>query len=285
MKLVWVLCCLFVLTACQTGLKGGVYTVRASDTVYSISKKFNVPMQKIISRNGLRPPYRLSINQKLVIPTESTHTVRKGETIYSISQKYKVGFKTLAAYNGIRSPWTVRVGQKLKIPTQGGGTSWISTPTAVSTAKAPTPAVKPTKSTKVAAPKTPLNVPKRTGKFTWPVSGHVIASFGASGSGQRNDGINISAPKGTTVKAADNGVVAYAGNEIKGFGNLLLLKHENNWVTAYAHNDSLLVKRGDTVKQGQAIAKVGTTGNVNKPQLHFEIRKDSRAVDPSLYMK
>ena len=285
MKLWWVGCCLLVcvLTGCQAFVRGDTYIVKKSDTLYSISRKFDVPMQQIISRNNLRPPYRLSVNQKLFIPSVKTHTVRKGDTIYSIAKKYKVSFKALGAYNGIGAPWTLKVGQKLRIPTQSGQTmvADLSTPSSTSTSSS-------AQTSRVAAAKKKqpaLTAPKRTGKFTWPASGKVVSHFGASGNGQKNDGINIAAAKGTPVKAADNGVVAYAGNEIKGFGNLLLLKHENNWVTAYAHNDSLLVKRGDVVKQGQTIAKVGSTGNVNKPQLHFEIRKNSKAVDPLSYMK
>ncbi len=95
-----------------------------------------------------------------------------------------------------------------------------------------------------------------------------------------NDGINIEAAAGTQIRAAENGVVVYAGNELRGFGNLLLIKHADGWTTAYAHADTLLVRRGDRVNRGQAIATVGRTGNVDRPQLHFEIRKGPRPVDP-----
>lgn len=119
-----------------------------------------------------------------------------------------------------------------------------------------------------------------TGKFLWPVNGKIISPFGVKDGGQHNDGINIAAPLGTPVHAADTGVVVYAGNELRGFGNLLLIRHDNGWVSAYAHCDALLVKRGDTVKRGQVIARVGQSGNVNSPQLHFELRKGAEAVDP-----
>jgi murein DD-endopeptidase MepM/ murein hydrolase activator NlpD len=109
----------------------------------------------------------------------------------------------------------------------------------------------------------------------------VIAEFGTTGKGQHNDGVNIAAAKGTAVQAAESGVVAYAGNELRGFGNLLLVKHEDGWMTAYAHNDQLLVKRGDIVKRGQKIATVGESGGVSQPQLHFEVRQGTRAVDPA----
>lgn len=121
-------------------------------------------------------------------------------------------------------------------------------------------------------------------KFRWPVKGRVISNYGAKPSGGRNDGINIAVPEGTSVKAAENGVVAYAGNELKGYGNLVLIRHSNNWVTAYAHNKELFVRRGDTIKRGQIIAKAGKTGSVKTPQLHFEIRKGAQAVDPTQYL-
>src|SRR5690606_8555086 len=104
--------------------------------------------------------------------------------------------------------------------------------------------------------------------------------YGSKGGGMHNDGINIAVPKGTPVHAAQSGVVAYAGNELKGYGNLLLVRHANGWMTAYAHNSKLLVKRGDTVTRGQSISLAGSTGSVSSPQVHFEIRKGAKAVDP-----
>jgi murein DD-endopeptidase MepM/ murein hydrolase activator NlpD len=120
--------------------------------------------------------------------------------------------------------------------------------------------------------------------FLWPVRGRVVATYGTDAEGGRNDGINIAAPAGTPVLAAEAGEVAYAGNELKGYGNLILLKHRDGLVTAYAHNETLLVKRGDKVTRGQAIAKVGATGAVSDPQLHFEIRRGARALDPSEFL-
>jgi len=101
----------------------------------------------------------------------------------------------------------------------------------------------------------------------------------------QNDGINILARKGTPVRAAQNGVVAYAGNELRGFGNLLLVKHEGGWITAYAHNSELLVRTGQKVRRGQMISRVGSTGSVDKPQLHFELRRGNQAVNPERYLR
>ena len=118
----------------------------------------------------------------------------------------------------------------------------------------------------------------------WPVRGVVVSEFGPKPGGLENDGINIAAPRGTPFRAADNGVVIYAGNELRGFGNLLLVRHESGMVTAYAHADETLVQRGDQVRRGQTIGRVGSTGNVTTPQLHFEVRRGTRAVNPSEYL-
>ncbi|HML29964.1 MAG TPA: M23 family metallopeptidase, partial [Hyphomicrobium sp.] len=122
-------------------------------------------------------------------------------------------------------------------------------------------------------------------KLRWPASGKIIAGFGSRADGTHNDGINLQVPLGTDVHAAESGVVAYSGSELKGYGNLVLLRHDNGWVTAYAHNDELLVKRGDKVRRGQVIAKAGKSGSVDQPQLHFELRQGSKPVDPIPYLE
>ena len=119
--------------------------------------------------------------------------------------------------------------------------------------------------------------------FREPVQGVMVAKFGSKTDGSFNDGIDFSVPKGTPVKAAENGVVAYAGNELPGFGNLVLVRHADGFVTAYAHNDEMLVHRCDVVKRGQIISKAGATRQVPQPQLHFELRKDSKPVDPEAF--
>jgi murein DD-endopeptidase MepM/ murein hydrolase activator NlpD len=121
-------------------------------------------------------------------------------------------------------------------------------------------------------------------KFLWPLEGRVISSFGASTTGERNDGINISAARGAPVHAAAAGTVTYVGNELKGYGNLVLIRHGNGYVTAYAHSDSVKVGRGDYVERGQIIAYAGSTGDVGEPQLHFELRAGTKPVDPKPYL-
>ncbi len=118
------------------------------------------------------------------------------------------------------------------------------------------------------------------GGFAWPVNGKVISGFGTAANGERNDGINIATPKDAPIRAAASGTVTYAGDELKNYGNLLLLKHPNGYVTAYAHADRLTVARGETVAKGQIVGYSGSTGDVSTPQLHFEIRRNTTPVDP-----
>ena len=132
----------------------------------------------------------------------------------------------------------------------------------------------------IALPAIPAPQARSASGFQWPLDGRVVSRFGPKSDGRHNDGVNIAADAGTDVVAADNGVVAYAGNELRGYGNLVLIRHDGDWVTAYGHAGQLLVSRGDRVRAGQRIATVGTTGSVTSPQLHFEIRRGAVAVDP-----
>jgi murein DD-endopeptidase MepM/ murein hydrolase activator NlpD len=136
-----------------------------------------------------------------------------------------------------------------------------------------------------AEPETTASLGNESQEFRWPARGRVISGFGSKGPNGTNDGINIAVPEGTPVKAAEGGTVAYAGEEIKGYGKMVLIRHPNGYVSAYAHNGDLNVKRGDAVKRGQVIAKAGQTGNVTSPQLHFELRKGSEPIDPSKYLE
>ena len=248
------------------------HSVARKQTVYGISRLYRVPVRSLIDRNKLVPPYALRIGQKLAIPELREHTVAKGDTVYSISRRYQVEQTELVRLNGIQPPHTIKLRQKLVLPD------------ARQTAPPPRPSgtklalAAPVRPAPEAIPKPP---PRAGSKFLWPVQGKVILGFGPKSNGLHNDGINIKAPRGAPVKAAENGVVAYAGNELRGFGNLLLIKHAGGWVTAYAHTEKVLVRRGDKVRRGQTIGRVGSTGNVASPQLHFEVRKGTRAVNPT----
>lgn len=160
------------------------------------------------------------------------------------------------------------------------------------TASAPaaTPSTRPAASRSAETPRAPAReaaAPARTlppGRFVWPVRGRVVSGFGDKGGGLVNDGLNIAAPQGTPVRAAAQGTVIYAGNGVRGFGNLVLIRHEGGWVTAYGHNERILVRQGQVVRTGEEIARVGSTGSVATPQLHFQVRRGGRPVDPAAHL-
>lgn len=253
-------------------------TVRPGDTVYGIARRYGLPVRDVIAANGLAPPYLIAVGQTLQMPQARYHTVAAGDTVYNVAQRYGVQQAELARENAIQPPYTIHVGQRLRLPAArpaGSEPAPAAAAPATDASAAPTPMLPP--------PQT-VSLPASPGEdvaFSWPLQGRVLSRFGAKVGGLHNDGINIAAPRGTEVRAAEAGVVAYVGNELRGFGNLLLIRHAGGWMTAYAHNDALLVRRGDRVRRGQAVAVVGSSGSVAEPQLHFEIRRGGQAVDPA----
>lgn len=270
---------------------GGTHVVKRGETLYQVSRVENVPIRSLIDANNLQPPYELQVGQKLSIPSARYHVVKPGDTVYSISRTYGVDMSTLTSTNHVTQPYTIKVGQKLQLPSKVNNQMTASVNEGqrdpagvpvgrpdnnyVTTTPPAVPAARPVAGVKEPLPPPP--VPK--GDFVWPAQGKIISTYGPKEGGQHNDGINIAVPSGSPVKAAQNGVVAYAGNELKGYGNLLLVRHSNGWMTAYAHNSKLMVKRGDTVMRGQTISLAGSTGSVTSPQVHFEVRKGAKAVD------
>jgi murein DD-endopeptidase MepM/ murein hydrolase activator NlpD len=235
------------------------------------------------------------------------HVVNKGDTLHSIAHRYHVSVTELARANNLDTGTKLKLGTRLTVPGKAAAAAVVpvaplAAPQSVAAAPVAAPAPKlasaaaPLQSARLAqasptaedgAPESTIKASEATGAlptFRWPVRGKVIASYGAKTNGKSNDGINLAVPEGTPVKAAEDGVVAYAGNELKGYGNLVLVRHSNGYVTAYAHASELLVKRGDTIKRGQVIAKSGQSGEVASPQLHFEIRKGSSPVDPLQFL-
>jgi murein DD-endopeptidase MepM/ murein hydrolase activator NlpD len=232
----------------------------------------------------------------------SVHIVNPGETLASIAHHNHISVAELARANSLDPAAKLKLGTRLNVPTRAAATAVPATVAAaqpVATEPAPgtrMAAAVPQQSARLAqaspaaeddAPQSPVKASEATGAlptFRWPVRGKVITSYGSKTNGKANDGINLAVPEGTPVKAAEDGVVAYAGNELKGYGNLVLVRHSNGYVTAYAHASELLVKRGDPIKRGQVIAKSGQSGEVASPQLHFEIRKGSTPVDPLQFL-
>lgn len=270
-------------------------TVQRGDTLSQIGARTGSSVQAIAQANRIAPPYTIEVGQVLTIPGGRYHTVKAGETGITIARAYGADWDRIVATNALKAPYTLRVGQRLRLPTREQVREMTlaeraaaftididdlisgSEPAATEAAAAAHPAGETAPPQAVAALPPP---PAFNGRFIAPVDGRLISRFGAKSGGLYNDGINLRAPAGAPIRAAANGVVVYAGNAIEGFGNLVLLKHDGGWVTAYAHAEDLLVIRGDTVRQGDPIARVGKTGSVDEPQLHFEIRQGKKPVDP-----
>jgi murein DD-endopeptidase MepM/ murein hydrolase activator NlpD len=238
----------------------------------------------------------------------SVHVVNRGDTLASIAHRNHVPVAEIAKANGIDANSKLKLGQKINVPgAKSAAAPVAAAPAQVATAQPGAVAAPATKMAAVepakekarlaqatttpeaaaAVTETPVKTAEATGAlptFRWPVRGRVVTGYGAKTNGKSNDGINVAVPEGTPVKAAEDGVVAYSGNELKGYGNLILVRHSNGYVTAYAHASELLVKRGETIKRGQIIAKSGQSGEVGSPQLHFEIRKGSSPVDPLQFL-
>jgi murein DD-endopeptidase MepM/ murein hydrolase activator NlpD len=305
--------------------------VAPGQTLYAISRTYNVPVRSLIELNDLEPPYALRSGQTIKVPNLPTYVVADGDTLNSVSRRFNVGIRALAETNRLEPPYRIVPGSRLLIPSADGAMPAVATtnvtpntehvlqPATEANAEAQTPAApqdaspdhflhappgmeatpqpqpqpqsesqpRQEASIPVPSPSTPRapvkGLPNPRG-FLWPIQGDIVSGFGPKAGGAQNDGVNIVAKRGTSVRAAEDGVVVYVGNELRGYGNLLLIRHANGWMTAYAHNDELLVEKGASVKRGQIIAKVGGTGGVGSPQLHFEVRQGGRPIDPMQIM-
>lgn len=262
-------------------------------------------------------PSALAAPTTVAVDGGNTYVVKPGDSLYAIAAKQKIKVLDLQRANGITDVSKVKPGTVLKLPAGEGATVVAAAPAYSGETLAPearivrvAPAAPVSGSgaangvkvlnggeslalspnaaltvegDPVAAP-APVTAAK-TAKLRWPARGRVVQGFGPRSDGTHNDGVDIAVPAGTDVLAAEDGVVAYAGNEVKTYGNLVLVRHDNGWVTAYANNEKLLVQRGDRVKRGQAVAKAGKSGGAEQPQVHFEVRVGSKPVDPVGYLE
>ncbi len=298
-------------------------TVSSGDTLYSIGRRYNVSVVELMELNGLADS-NLTAGQRLKVPggakqksvrthqavaatrvkarTSGTYTVRPGESFHNIAKKHGVSSAQLADVNGITDPGSIRAGEVLILPTRANPVRKVHQMVKRSSKRPSDLKVRKVKTQAInlrASKKAPSTVGRKqqsvamkksikkgavSTAFRWPVRGRIIGKFGPRTDGTHNDGINLAVPNGTKVKAAESGIVAYAGSELEGYGNLVLIRHSNDWVSAYAHNDKLMVKRGEKIKRGQIIARAGTSGSVEVPQVHFELRKGSKPVDPTKFM-
>lgn len=283
-----------------SGRKDAVaYSVQRGDTVFEVARRNGISHRELADFNDISPTAKLYPGQRLLIPAGKGYDwsgQRAAAAVVQPTKRAPSGTERVAASSAPSKPTPapqVRPSKPVAVAevraSQPEITSGAGTRTAMASpeqtqviadrheeSSAPAEHLGPRECEAMLSNPSPRSAKM----FREPVSGAVISKFGPKEDGSFNDGVNFSVPKGTSVKAAENGVVAYAGNELTGFGNLVLIRHADGFVTAYAHNDELLVKRCDVVKRGQTIGKAGVSGNATKPQLHFELRKDSKPVDP-----
>jgi murein DD-endopeptidase MepM/ murein hydrolase activator NlpD len=260
--------------------KSKYHVVRKGDTLSKIAYLYGVRLSALVQENKLKPPYILFVDQVLKLPgavekdsPKGLKPQRKIQAFIKSEKDASQGAKLISEQTPERIPLPSLEGldtpQEIPLPSL----EWLEKGSAEDKAL-----LLPSKKIQVKLP------PRSQGKFLKPVKGNVVLAYGAKGEGIHNDGINISAAEGAPIKAAENGVVVYTGNGIESFGNLTLIKHADGWISAYGHSSKILVKRGDQVTRGQVIAQVGKTGFVKTPQLHFELRKGVKTVDPTLYI-
>jgi lipoprotein NlpD len=241
-----------------------VYVVNEKDTVDSISQRYGVPSQTIIDRNHLKAPYKLRVGQNLELPGARFVADNTGGPTQAAAATPPGPVKR----ESLAAPGAKSEGAK----NEGAKNEASGAPTPLNTAAA-------SSKTEVTVPATPP--PAAAPRFSWPLHGNVLVPYGTGAGGQKSDGIDIQATTGEPVKAADGGTVIYAGSDVAHLGNLLLVQHAGGYITAYGNNEALLVKKGDAVKKGQAIAKAGNSGGAQSPRLHFEVRRGgSKTIDP-----
>jgi len=261
--------------------KGQAIRVKKGETVYHLSRLYNVNPRSLILTNRLRAPYHLHEGQRIIVPIQRTYTVKRGDTLYAIADKYSMNVHQIVTMNRISQPYTIKPGQKLLLPQAGYKARTMVAARKASSYSKPKP--------KWAQPqkKSPATRPLASGPgtFLWPLKGKLLSTYGPKQGGIHNDGINISGTRGQSITAARNGKVVYAGKDLESYGNMVLVQHDRGYITAYAHTDRIHVRRGDYVKRGQKIATVGSSGSVDRPQLHFEIRRGQKAIDPLSYLR
>lgn len=269
----------------STELSNGHYTVRPGDSVAGISRKFGISPGGLRSVNGLASDSLLWIGQKLRIPSATGST--QVASLNAAPQVSEAPVNSSVPSISTRpAPKPSFSGKRTRVAALKERMPVEAVQKVVKQKPAPARVVVASRSdVKSDAGADPVKVAKKKaslakGQFSWPVKGPIISRFGRKANGERNDGINISVPHGAPVHAAEKGVVIYSGNELKGYGNLVLVRHAEGWVSAYAHNGKLKVARGDAVQKGQVIASAGDTGSVSEPQVHFELRRNSKPVDP-----
>lgn len=273
------------------------YVVQPGDTLSAVVRKTGAGADAIADRNDLKPPFVVRAGQKLKIPAGRFHTVLKGQSGIAIARAYGVEWLRIVELNHLEEPFSLREGQRLLLPaaTEVAKMSLEQRAAAFTIdladlATGSEPAVAPKAQPVIATPSPPHTLSPTTavaepviafaGRLAWPLQGRIIRPYGPMPTGGRNDGINIAAPFGTAIQAAADGAVMWVGQH-PAFGNVVLVRHGSGWITIYGNADKLLVKRGQSVKIGQTIGRVGLSGSTaDQPQLFFEVLQGRKPVNP-----
>jgi murein DD-endopeptidase MepM/ murein hydrolase activator NlpD len=287
--------------------------VQRGDTLLGIARRHGVALSPLAAANGLAAPYVIRPGQVLHVPNTAAPLAPPVAAAPSGSSLGVVALGNAAPGAGLplpplhaapqEAPQDAPQGAPLgaaegpagravlaeALPPPGPPVPVPSAPAPSAreaTAEAPAPSARQAAERERPPPREAAPPPRRMppGRFAWPVRGRVVSGFGSKGGGLVNDGMNIAAAEGTPVRAGADGTVIYAGNGVRGFGNLVLIRHEGGWVTAYAHNERILVRQGQAVRTGEEIARVGSTGAVASPQLHFQVRRAGKPVDPAAHL-
>lgn len=274
--------------------------VGKGESLFDIAERTHSPLSGLIKFNKLEPPFALNEGQELKLPPLKVHIVKSGETFEQIAKRYSVHLPSLANFNNLPKPYKVSKGQKIILPPMvrdnltgleprdlidlltaeidGGAQVTGKTPEIILTPK-------PEKSEVPELPPIITGPSKLAkGQFIWPLNGKIIDKYGQKPGFRKNDGIDIAAPEDTPFVAAADGEVVYAGNQLVGYGWLVLVRHSNKIITAYAYGSNIKVKEKDKVKKGQILGLVGQTGRAKTPSLHFQIRDGTTPVDPTPYL-
>jgi murein DD-endopeptidase MepM/ murein hydrolase activator NlpD len=238
----------------------GTHRVGPNDSLYDIAATYQVPLRALIDQNNLEPPYALTPGSELRLPPPRLHRVARGETLRDIAERYNVDFRSLALLNRLQPPYDVRQGESVVLPAMARAAEPVAPPQ-----PSPSPAPAPANG---------------AARFAWPMRGDVVARYGAQAGGGRLDGIEIAGREGDQIAAAADGEVVYAGDDLPAYGTLVLIRHPDGYVTAYAHARRALVRERQSVRAGQAIAELGARPD-GRSRLMFQVRRGSDVVDPA----
>jgi murein DD-endopeptidase MepM/ murein hydrolase activator NlpD len=263
---------------------GGDYVVQPGDTLFGIARRNNTTVASLVSLNGLVSAESIRSGQTLRLDGAAQ---QRPTTVAALGAPEKPLGQLRVSSDGTAIAAPANPGPQIDLPAPADAV--MQAPAAPAMPAIPTiggtEAASQGTATAAATVDDAADVASADGKsFRWPVRGRIISGFGTKPNGERNDGINLAVPEGTSVKAVEAGSVIYAGNELEGYGNLVLIRHADGWVSAYAHNKEILVKRGDQIRRGQTVGYAGMTGSVTSPQVHFELRKGAKPVNPLDYL-